>query len=422
MADFVSANSGPLSGPVPETSETGHSTFDRIASFRVVYLAIFLFAAVYVVSLDVTEILLQRHFEAEVQRALVVSPADGPVIPQIQRRIRRLLRTTSWIDIGEVRVSVHVYGADGVTPLFLEGRSIPPPISFDPVAAMKEAVRLLPASYSIDVSVPPTSVLAMAMLVAYGTVLITALFFYNRAVAVRENSRLQSAFAARDVSLERTQSIEDELSEVQERLLRVEPTERAHADEIKSLQMERASLQRKLDSLAQREGELRQTAVRSIELDQERQALEELLEEASDDLDTKEDEIRNLQDRLKVATKNAAPTGKKTRGVEQLSRRLRTLYKTVEIDDRAVADLVGLRDETMKLKAEEGIKRLADESELTSIRRKVGGLPPNLTIFELGFAGKGRIYYTRGDKQRCRVLLIGAKNTQKTDLEYLSRL
>ena len=76
----------------------------------------------------------------------------------------------------------------------------------------------------------------------------------------------------------------------------------------------------------------------------------------------------------------------------------------------------------MKLKAEEGIKRLADDSELSATRRKVGGLPPHRAIFELGFAGKGRIYYTRGRKLRYRILLIGAKNSQKTDLEYLSRV
>jgi len=75
----------------------------------------------------------------------------------------------------------------------------------------------------------------------------------------------------------------------------------------------------------------------------------------------------------------------------------------------------------MKLKAEESLKRLADETEV-AVRRKLGGLPPKLSIFELGFAGKGRLYYTRGSSKRHRILAVGAKNTQKTDLEYLSRL
>jgi DNA repair exonuclease SbcCD ATPase subunit len=183
-------------------------------------------------------------------------------------------------------------------------------------------------------------------------------------------------------------------------------------------------LRGKLSDLAEREAELRQSAARSFELDQERQALEELLEEASGDLTSKEEEIQDLQASLKTASKKAGEGrgGGRTRAVEQLSRRLRTLYKTVEFDDRVIQDMVALRDETMKLKAEEGIKRLADDSELTAIRRKVGGLPPQLSIYELGFAGKGRIYYSRGRNLRYRLLLIGAKNSQKTDLEYLSRL
>ena len=63
-----------------------------------------------------------------------------------------------------------------------------------------------------------------------------------------------------------------------------------------------------------------------------------------------------------------------------------------------------------------------DEPDTAAVRRKVGGLPPHLSIFELGFAGKGRIYYTKGEVRRFRVLAVGAKNSQKADLEYLSRL
>jgi len=255
---------------------------------------------------------------------------------------------------------------------------------------MTEAVRLLPASYSLEVSVPPTGKIAIAMLMIYGTTLITSLFFYNRAVAARESRMLETALAARDETAKRTETIGDELKEVRERLSKVEPTERAQADEIRDLQRERQSLRGKLSDLADREAELRRTAVRSIELDQERQALEDLLEEASGDLDSKEQEIQDLQARLKTASKNAGEGrgGTRTRGVEQLTRRLRTLYGTVEFDDRVIQNLLALRDETMKLKAEAGVKRLADDSELSSIRRKVGGLPPHLTIYELGFAGK----------------------------------
>ena len=421
MAETVPAKSGLLPNSAAEPDET---SLGGLRSFRIIGLSIFAFAAVYVVSLDLTEIMLQRHFAAQIERSLLVSPADGPIISQIQFRIQQLVRSSQWIQVGEARVSIHVYGADGITPLYLEDRFIPAPETLDPVASMTEAVRLLPASYSLEVSVPPTGNLAVAMLFAYGAILITSLFFYNRTVTARDGRLLESALTARDATARRTETIAEELKEVQERLGKLEPTEQSQAEEIRELQRERLSLRGKLSDLAEREAELRQSAARSIELDQERQALEELLEEASDDLTSKEDEIQDLQASLKTASKKAGEgrSGGRTRAVEQLARRLRTLYKTVEFDDRVIQDMVALRDETMKLKAEEGIKRLADDSELTSIRRKVGGLPPQLSIYELGFAGKGRIYYSRGRNLRYRLLLIGAKNSQKTDLEYLSRL
>jgi hypothetical protein len=43
-------------------------------------------------------------------------------------------------------------------------------------------------------------------------------------------------------------------------------------------------------------------------------------------------------------------------------------------------------------------------------------------VFEMGFAGKGRLYYTHGRALRFRLLCVGAKNTQKPDLEYLSKV
>jgi predicted nucleic acid-binding Zn-ribbon protein len=274
----------------------------------------------------------------------------------------------------------------------------------------------------VIVAVPHSALLATSILVLYGSVLITALFFYNRASARREAAILRGAMEARDAVAERARRIESELAETRQRLDQAEPAEAAGLQEVRNLQQERAALQHKLDALADREEELRTAAGRSTELTQEVHGLEELLEEAMDDLSNKDSEIHSLQDRLKRATR-AAPRGSgRSRASDQLSRRLRTLYKDLEIDDRAIQDLVALRDETMKLEAEEGIKRLCDDTGQTAVRRKVGGLPPQLSIFELGFAGKGRIYYTRGRQKRHRVLAIGAKNSQKTDLEYLSRL
>jgi DNA repair exonuclease SbcCD ATPase subunit len=243
-------------------------------------------------------------------------------------------------------------------------------------------------------------------------------------VARGEAERLAAAIAARDRTAVRAAGIEQELEVVRTRLAEVEPIGEDQAEAIGALQRERASLQEKLAELGRREASLRKVAARSSDLEIERRSLEEMLDEALRDVGRRDEELQKLQSKLEGAAK-AAPalsSGARARETEQLGKRLRTLYKNLEIDDRAIDDLVGLRDLDMKLKAEEAMKRLSDEPDTAAVRRKVGGLPPQLSIFELGFAGKGRIYYMKGDVRRFRVLSIGAKNSQKTDLEYLSRL
>jgi hypothetical protein len=416
MAETVPAGGKSLPRSV---FEAGATTLDRLATFRVTYVAIFAYVLLCVASVMGADALLSKHFESAVATAIRVRPTVGPVVPQIQEQVSRAVRDSVWVKFGRVRVNAFVLGADA-TPLYLGLRSIPPPPNSNPNRWLEEAASVLPASADVVVSVPLDSVLAVAILVIYGAVLVQGLFLYNRAVARREEARIVAATEARDFSAGRAGEIQRELDRVRQRLREVEPSEQAHAQEIQTLEKERSALRRKLDELAERQTQLRASASRATELEDESRALEELLDEAMEDLGQKEETIQSLQDRLKRASRSAPSS--RSRAVEQLTRRMRTLYKNLEIDDRAIQDMVALRDETMKLRAEEGIKRLIEDPESAAIRRKVGGLPPQRSIFELGFAGKGRIYYTRGRQHRYRVLAIGAKNTQKTDLEYLSRL
>jgi hypothetical protein len=408
--------------PPSRLAALGRGTLNRLYAFRVTYVAIFLFLLLYVFSVKGAERLLQTHFARVVEEAVQISDFTIPVTMQIQSRIDRRVMQSRWIRWAGVRATTIVLAADGQTWLYVGGRTVQPPASLDPRQIALEAARLVPANEEVIVSVPHNTLLANGILAFYAGLLLSGLFFFNRAVARREARRLTAAISARDLTQLRTESIERELETVRERLLNVLPMEREHAEEISVLQRERESLQAKLGSLAQREEELRLKAARAVELEEERQALEELLEEAGSDLASKDDEIRELGQSLKRAARAENKATGRAREGEQLKRRLETLYKTLEIDARAISDLIALRDETMKLKAEQSLKRLADESENIAVRRKVGGLPPHLAIFELGFAGKGRVYYMRGKQRRFRVLTLGAKNTQNADLEYLRKL
>ncbi len=410
----------PLSRSV---AAAGQLDLDRIYSYGIVSVrAIIVFIAVYLGSVRGAEYALDRHFRSLVEQAVQITELSSPVAYQISSQLDDQVLNSRWVRFGGVKVSVIVLGSDAQTFIYVDGRVVPPPPSLDPEALMRDAARLLPATAEVVISLPHSSLLSAAFLVVYATLLLQFLYVYNRRVARREQGRLDEVLRGREETARRAEAIREELNSVRRRLLEVEPSERKHVDEIAQLQREREALRDRISNLAAREEELRSSAVRVVELDQERQALEELLEEAGSDMTTKDDEIRNLEQKLKRASRSSGAAGGRVRGSEQLARRLRTLYKSLEIDDRAIDDVIALRDETRKLKAEESLKRLDDEAENVSVRRKVGGLPPHLTIFELGFGGKGRIYYTRGRQRRFRVLTVGAKNTQKTDLEYLSRL
>jgi predicted nucleic acid-binding Zn-ribbon protein len=300
---------------------------------------------------------------------------------------------------------------------------LPPPPERSLEGVMREWMQLLPAISDVYVSVPHGSALSAGFFVGYGAILVQTLVSYTRRIARQAQAQLSAAVAARDSSADRARSIEEELAKVSDRLREIEPAERAQAVEIETLEQERVELHAKLRELAEREGQLRATASRTGELEDERQALEDLLEEALTDVSNKDAEIGALQDRLKTEDKRQAAQSKgRSRETERFSKRFGALYRNLEIDDRAIADLVALGDESQKLRAEEVLKRLDDDPDTAAIRRKVGGLPPHLSIFELGFAGKGRIYYMRSERGGYRVLAIGGKATQKQDLEYLSRM
>jgi hypothetical protein len=401
----------------PDDAPQGRSPLERLASFRFTYLSIFIFLAAYAFTMEGLESLLNQHFETAIHEVTNVDPSEGPVIARIQEEIDSVLRESRWIRFGGVRVRTIALGADQQTVLYAGVNPVEFPDGF---IALPEA-DLLPVGIEVYVTVPQSSVVANAILVVYAGLLVTTLFIYTRTLTRREQIRLGEVVAARDAIAGRAREIEDELETVRDRLARIEPEQEVSAEEIRALEEERERLGAKLAELERREEGLRARSSRIQALEEERRTLEEFLDEAVQELGQKDDEIQLLERRMKKARKSPGAR-ESAREVEVLARRLRTLYKNLEFDDRAISDLAGYGDEATKLKAEAAVKRLSDETDSAAVRRKVGGLPPQLSIFELGFGGKGRVYYTKGRHRRHRILAMGAKNTQKTDLEYLSRL
>lgn len=422
-------------GPAPETHlgerpadgsdpREPQSLFERLYSFRFTFSAVAGFILLYIFTIRSLEGYLHGYFDEMTRSAIAVTDFSRPVANRIQLRIDTGIKYSPWTVFGGVEVSPIVLGRDGSTLIYVHGR--PPPSihkQYKIADILAEAERLLPATVFLSVSVPHNSVLANSILIFYAALTMQVLWVRNRSVAKHQRQLLEQAVEQRKGSEVRARAIESELDQMRSQFRAIEPTQPADVSEVNQLREERKGLESKLVALEIRELELRESAARASALGQEITALEDLLEEASEDLAARGQAIRSLEKSLKRASKGAAnEESGRARESEVLTRRFAALYRNLEIDDRAIQDIVALRDDAMKLKCEEKLKRLNDEADNLAVRRKVGGIPPHLTIFEMGFAGKGRLYYMQGSQRRFRVLNVGAKNTQNTAIEYLRGL
>lgn len=403
---------------------SGQNTGYRFGAFTVFSIGLLALLIAYFMSVRFLEAALDREIQERVDQAIVVTNFDRPLILQMKERIDSAVRDSQWVRLGGLRVTTLVLAQDGVTWLYVDGRGRTiSPEGLAPTDMLAEWMDYLPATAEVTVTLPHSALLSNGILVTFTVILLQFVYLANRRQSGQESQRLNEALEIRDRAARRTEEIESELAETRSRLSEIEPIEREHSEAIDALHSERELLQQKLSNLAAREESLRGRAERAVDLAQEVRALEDLLEEATGDLDSKDAEIGRLEQSLKKASRSSDKAANaRTKAAELIARRFRTLYKTIEIDDRAIDDITSLGDESLRLKAEESVKRLAEEADNVSVRRKVGGLPSHVQVYELGFAGKGRIYYTRGRSKRFRILLVGAKNTQPTDLEYLSRL
>jgi len=425
----MSANpskSDPASASTPSdarqaTELTTLGARDRFGAFYAFYIGLFILLFAYVTTVRIAEALLDNEFQERVDRAIVVTSFERPVSQQMKDRIDAELHDSWWTRWGGLDVRTLVLAQDQQTWLYVDGHgTIVPPGAMAPADVMGEWMNYLPATASVDATLPHNALVANLILIGYSTLLLLYVYVTNRRLTASESERLTDALESRNTAAERAAEIESELQATRLRLSEIEPVEQEQSEEIQALQQERIDLEAKLGELAQREEALRGRADRAIGLAEEVRALEDLLEEVSGDLETKDSEIDRLEQNLQKVSRSSGKT--RTKQNDRLEKRFRMLYKSIEIDDRAIDDLAGLGDEGLRLKAEEAIKRLAEEADNVAVRRKVGGLPDGIQIYELGFAGKGRIYYSKGRSRRFRILIIGAKNTQATDLEYMRRL
>jgi hypothetical protein len=237
---------------------------------------------------------------------------------------------------------------------------------------------------AVTTKVPVTSWVGSSLLLFYilGTVMV--LYFYYLRMSALEQKRLTEISERLEDERRTVSEVESELTKARERLAGIQVQEEEWLKEVERLEFEKNQL----------ETELLET-----------------LEET--------EEQKELIDALEVkVNKKAEPGPKRARDEERLLTRFAKLYRNLEMDRKAVADITRIGDEKVKLQAEEILKRLNDADPTLKVRRRIAGVE-KCDAYELGFGSSGRIYYIKAPNGRYRVLRIGTKATQKKDLAYL---
>lgn len=216
-------------------------------------------------------------------------------------------------------------------------------------------------------------------------------------------------------------------------LFRLKEVEINHADNLKALMKDKKNLiseikkikkQLKKETIkaSKNEDEMIKASKNEDEMIKEIVALEEKVHNKINFLNERHEEIDALKEKIKLFEKEARKESKqKTKVYNSVRKRLKTLYKNISIDKRAIIGFLDLTED-MKIKSEEIIHKLNENPKLVPIKRKVFSKKGRATVQEVIFAYNGRLYFRATKNSRIEILTIGTKNTQAKDLEYLDSI
>ncbi|NJL59097.1 MAG: hypothetical protein HC887_05030 [Desulfobacteraceae bacterium] len=194
---------------------------------------------------------------------------------------------------------------------------------------------------------------------------------------------------------------------------------KAHAQRLEDLEFEKENLAAEFSRIKNiLETEKRKASQSEDQLLEEIIALEKKMKDNLALQEEQTQEIEALKDQIGQHEKSRTQ-GKKDFNVAY--KRFRNLYKNLIFHDRALSGFADLADE-FKIKGEEIIYQLNENPELVPIKRKVFNKRGNQTVFEVVFAYRGRLYFRRMKDNKIEIVIIGSKNSQIKDLEFINHL
>ncbi len=197
--------------------------------------------------------------------------------------------------------------------------------------------------------------------------------------------------------------------------------EKYHEEIVYTLSKERRDLFRNINELNKKyQRATKKAKINEDEMFKEILSLEDQLNSFIMMKKEKDEEISELKTTLEKYERRKGGKSKRNE-FDFLAKRFSALYKNVDMNRKALSGFIALSDE-QQIKAEETIHHLDRDSDSVIIKRKVfSGKKHKNTCFEVLFAYNGRLYFKKGNN-RVEVVIIGTKNSQNKDMEYLQSL
>jgi len=390
----------------------------RRLPFHILFSCIFLPPVLYILSLQAMEMLVQKKWTSELQGSLI---SDSKLLLQgrlkiedeVQRNVEAFLASRKALEWGfHAQIKVETDAGRRLYPstvsyafdaeMFPQRKPTPPPTEMLSVAETNLKIMDEGISLSLKVQVPRNAWLANGILVFYIVVFTFVLY----------RAYLSSARAARHLETRNQQALEaanKKLSAAQQRLKDVTDRESGFQKEIETLKTD-------LDLASDKVKETEDEAIEEME------QLEKRLHESVTLKEGMELEVLRLGDELEsIESAQKIPPKKQRKMIDRASKRFTTLYKSLDIQQRAIEGFLNLETD-MQLRAEELIHSMNEDISKLIVKRKIFSKKGALPAFECEFGYRGRIYWRPGSGAKTHVLVIGTKNTQTKDLAYLESL
>ena len=378
----------------------------KYLSLKIVILCILLPSALYIFSVQSLETHLKNRYTSEIED--IYTGDTHPLFQgsislkdSIDKNINRYLQSKSLISWGvDLKITVTTKKGTILFPAFFESdeTSLLQP---DPIQIATENYNLMHEGLilNVDLKVGHNILLSNTILIFYIFVSLIILYYHYRSGLIK----------AKQDDIEKAKEID--------RLLKLK---NIYTEKLKTLGQDRKKLTSEAKKIKnQMEDEKEKASRNEDEMIKEIISLEKEIEKKLALQLEQQEEIDLLKEKIDKYTKDKQKDNRqKIKAYTGIKKRFDTIYKNLSINERAINGFIDLTDE-MKIKLEEIIHQLNEDPQLVPIKRKVFGKKGHETVLEVIFAYKGRLYYRKTKDNKIEVLVIGTKNTQTKDLEFL---